>query len=106
MKRLFIFIFLAICFNSFAQENKTNFEELLSLYTTELNLHSSDSKKLSTILTSYHVNLNKKDIEASVFNANLKAQTLEVYDLLSKNQYTLYLKLIAKHQPELNFRFK
>ncbi|WP_044399151.1 hypothetical protein [Lacinutrix sp. Hel_I_90] len=106
MKRLLIIIFLTICFNSFAQENKTNFEELLSLYTTALDLNSNDSKKLSIILTSYHEKLNKKDIEASVFNANLKAQTLEVYDLLSKNKYTLYLKLIAEHQPELTFRFK
>lgn len=106
MKSLIIFIFLTISFNSFGQENKTNFEELLSQYTTALDLNSNDSKKLSFILNSYHEKLNKKDIEATVFNTNLKAQTLEVYDLLSKDQYTLYLKLIAKHQPELTFRFK
>lgn len=106
MKRLFILIFLSICINSFAQKSKTNLKDALSIYAKELQLKSKESKKLNKIYNNHFEKLNEVNIKANDYNAILKELTLEVYNLLTEEQYKLYLELRSIHQPKLRFRFK
>jgi len=106
MKKITIIAFLVVSLSAFAQNKTTDLKKTIQLYTTELKLDNTQSKKLKSIFSKYQKELFNKNIKASDFNAKLKLQTLDIYKVLSKEQFETYLKLRSKHQPELSYRFQ
>jgi hypothetical protein len=106
MRKITIIAFLAISLNVFAQDKAIDLKTVTKLYVTELKLDKNQSKQFKSILSNYKDVLYKKNIETKTFNAKLKLQTLEIYKILSKEQFETYLKLRSKHQPELSYKFQ
>lgn len=106
MRKITIIAFLAISLNVIAQDKATDIKAITKLYSTELKLDKTQSKQFKSILSNYKDELYKKNLEAGAFNAKLKLQTLEIYNILSKEQFKIYLKLRSKHQPELSYKFQ
>lgn len=105
MKKTLIILFLFVSLSGFSQDNKNTQKEIVKTYSTELKLNTLQSEKLASILSAYKEKLYNKNLSRNQFNATLKLQTLEIYELLSKDQFSSYLKLRAKYQPELSYRF-
>lgn len=105
MKRLFIFIFLTICFKGFTQEKKSDLKNVINIYTTALELNEETSMKFQSIIESYKEKLADTKFSPHTFNTLLKSQTLEIYELLTKDEFKMFKELRAKHQPDLKFKF-
>jgi len=103
MKRFLIIVFLFISVISYSQESEQ--KKIINTYTDKLKLNANETKKLASIMASYKTQLHQKDIDNRQFNATLKLQTLEIYELLRKERFLSYLKLRSKYQPELNYRY-
>lgn len=105
MKKILIIVFLIASLCSYSQDKKINLKEIITTYSSALNLNTKDAKKLTTIIESYKNKLYTEDLDPKEFNTTVKLQTLEIHKLLTKEQFNVYKKLVAKHQPELNYKF-
>ncbi len=106
MRKITIIAFLAISLNVLAQDKVTDIKTITKIYSSELKLDKNQAKQFKSILTNYKEELYQKNLETKAFNAKVKLQTLEIYNILSKEQFKTYLKLRSKHQPELSYKFQ
>ena len=106
MRKITIIAFLAISLNVFAQNKANDLKTITKLYATELELDKTQSKQFKSILSKYNEELHNKNIDTRTFNAKLKLQSLEIYNILSKEQFKTYKELRSKYQPELSYKFQ
>ena len=111
LKRILLFVVLFFCLlgSNYGQninpEKKIN--TLLKKYQKELNLNKKQSKKLKIILLKYNPKITKlTNSKASSFEINklVKLESLEIYKILSREQFTEYKKL--KKVLERNKRYR
>jgi predicted XRE-type DNA-binding protein len=106
---LFFVFFLCLQGSNYAQSTypKKNITTVLKKYQKELNLSKEQSKKIKTILLTYNPEITKLiNSKASSFEINklVKLESLEIFKILSREQYTNYKKL--KKVLETNKRYR
>ena len=106
---LFVILFFSLLGSNYGQninsEKKIN--TVLKKYQKELNLSKEQSKKIKTILLTYNPEITKLiNSKASSFEINklVKLESLEIFKILSREQYTNYKKL--KKVLETNKRYR
>ena len=109
-KKIGLFFILFLCFqgSNYAQNihPKKKIITLLKEYQKELNLSKEQSKKIKTILLTYNPEITKLiNSKASSFEINklVKLESLEIFKILSREQFTKYKKL--KKVLETNKRY-
>ncbi len=88
----------------FAQKSMSN-KEILQLYSTQLDLNANQFKQFRIIFKKYKTKLNKKTSN-SEFNKVNKLRDLEIYSILSKEQFNAYKKEKLELEPKLKYRFE
>ena len=94
-KILFLFLVFFCVNNNYAQEidSKKHVTKIHKIYEKELDLNKSQSKVFKKVLSKYNPKLKKLiDTKASKseFNKLTKLEVLEVYDLLTREQFKKY----------------
>lgn len=110
MKKMF-FMILLIVFSGIntlsAQDNdKKTIAEVTKSYTKELNLSKAQARKFKKVLKSYSTAFNTSKVknDDKGFNEVLKEETLEIYKLLTKEQFKKYKAIKARIEPNKVFR--
>jgi hypothetical protein len=103
MKNLLILIVFVSSITVFAQKIMSN-KETLQLYSSQLHLSANQFKQFRIIFKKYKTKLNKNTSDAQ-FNKVNKFRDLEVYEILSKEQYSVYKKVKLEIEPKLKYRF-
>ena len=106
---LFFVFFLCLQGSNYAQStyHKKKITTVLKKYQKELNLSKEQSKKIKTILLTYNPKITKLiNSKASSFEINklVKLESLEIFKILSREQFTGYKKL--KKVLETNKRYR
>ena len=97
-KILFLFLIFFSVNNNYAQEidSKKHITKVQKIYEKELDLNKSQSKLFKKILSKYNPKLRKvidSKVSKSEFNKLIKLEVLEVYDLLTREQFKKYKNL-------------
>lgn len=85
--------------------DKKHIEQINKEYTKKLQLTADESNEFEKILLKYNHQLKDAEQDKKLFNKILKAQTIAVFNLVSKEQYTHYKKLTLELEPYKKFRF-
>lgn len=101
---LFIFSLLSV-YTSYSQEE--SFKELvIDKYLSELNLDANQQKEFTSVLNKYKSSFEKDTINLKDYNSLLKRETLEIYEELSKEQFSVYKKVKKAIEPDKIYRRK
>jgi len=97
-KILFLFLIFFCVNNNYAQEidSKKHVTKIHKIYEKKLDLNKSQSKVFKKILSNYNPKLRKAiDTKASKseFNKLIKLEVLEIFDLLTREQFKKYKNL-------------
>ncbi len=97
-KILFLFLIFFCVNNNYAQEidSKKHINKIHKVYEQKLILNKKQSKKIKEILWKYNPKIKDLiDDEATKIEINqlTKVETLEIYNILSREQFTEYKKL-------------
>ena len=97
-KILFLFLIFFCVNNNYAQEidSKKHINKIHKIYEQKLILNKKQSKKIKEILWKYNSKIKDLiDSEATKIEINqlTKVETLEIYNILSRKQFTEYKKL-------------
>lgn len=88
----------------FSQVEK-NQDTLLTLYISKLELNDIQTEEFTLIYNKYKVNFSKKDIDNNTFNKINKLRDLEIYNVLTKEQFSIYKKVKKEIEPQLKYRW-
>ena len=101
---LFLFSFLGL-YNSYSQEEK--FKELIiDKYISELKLDDKAQQEFILVLEKYKPLFEKTYSNVGDYNALLKREVLEIYEILDRNQFTLYKKIKKIIEPNKKYRVR
>lgn len=101
---LLLFSLLGV-YASYSQQEK--FEELIiDKYVSELKLDDKAQVEFSTVLLKYKPLFEKEDTSAGDYNALLKREVLEIYEILSRSQFSEYKKIKKIIEPNKKYRTK
>lgn len=103
--RLTIVLISFFCMTSFlhAQNNST---EVIDKYVDVLNLEEQQVAEFKEIILSFSDKLNVKAISDNDYNAELKKRDLQLYNLLTKEQYKKYNDQRSTIEPKVAYKFK
>lgn len=104
MRKLLVLIVFFSSMNVFAQKTMSN-REILKLYSIQLHLNTNQFKQFRKIYKNYKTKLSKKASDAQ-FNKVNKLRDLEIYSILSKEQFNAYKKEKLELEPKLKYRFE
>jgi len=85
--------------------DKKYIEQINKEYTQKLQLTADESNEFEKILLKYNQQLKDAEQDKKLFNKILKEQTIAVFNLVSKEQYTHYKKLTLELEPYKKFKF-
>ena len=101
---LFLFSFLGL-YTSYSQEEK--FKELIiDKYVSELKLDDKAQEKFTLVLLKYKPLFEKKYSNVGDYNTLLKREVLEIYEILSRSQFSEYKKFKKIIEPHKQYRTK
>lgn len=102
-----LFILLAcLVISSYSYSQEVNVQEVLNGYQKELKLDDDQKNQFLAILEKYTPQFAKKEINFKDYNRLLKLETLEIYDILSREQFGIYKKLKESIEPSKKYRFE
>ena len=95
---LFLFLIFFCVNNNYAQEidSKKHVSKIHKIYEKELDLNKSQSKVFKKILSKYNPKLRKvidSKASKSEYNKLIKLEVLEIFDLLTREQFKKYKNL-------------
>jgi len=85
-----------------AQNNST---EVIDKYVEVLNLEEQQVAEFKEIILSFSDKLNVKSISDNDYNAELKKRDILLYNLLSREQFTIYKNQRSTIEPQVAYRF-
>ncbi|MBN4070373.1 hypothetical protein JYT76_01700 [Olleya sp. AH-315-F22] len=88
----------------FSQVEK-NQDTLLTHYISKLELNDIQTEEFTLIYNKYKENIFKKDIDNNTFNKINKLRDLEIYNMLTEEQSSIYKKVKKKIEPQLKYRW-
>ncbi len=101
---LFLFSFLGL-YTSYSQEKK--FKELIiDKYVNELKLNDKAQVEFSIVLLKYKPLFEKEYPSVGDYNALLKREVIEIYEILNKDQFSEYKKIRKIIEPNKTYRKK
>ena len=108
-KILFLFLVFFCVNNNYAQEidSKKHITKIHKIYEKELDLNKSQSKVFKKVLSKYNPKLKKLiDTKASRVELNklTKLEVLEVYDLLTSEQFKKYKEVRKSLEKNKHYR--
>lgn len=99
-----LFVLMAIS-NSFTQNDSLH-NTVLDRYVHELKLDKVTKEKLNTVLEKYKPLFKKQFKSSQEFNALLKLEVLEIYEILDKDQFSVYNRVKKNIEPNKKYRTK
>lgn len=96
-------MFFAVSIQGIAQIST---KDIVQNYHEELNLTDNQKVKFTAVIEKYNLELGKKTQSVNDFNTLLKKETLEIYKVLSPEQFAIYKKLKTSIEPSKIYRFK
>lgn len=103
---IFLLIFTLLSFIDIHSQEENFKVHVIDKYITELKLDESDQKAIATILLKYKPLFEKEPISNRDYNVILKKEALEIYEILSKDQFSIYKKIQQNIEPNKKFRTK
>jgi len=88
----------------FSQVEK-NQDTLLTHYISKLELNDIQTEEFTLIYNKYKANFSKKDIDNNTFNKINKLRDLEIYNMLTEEQFNIYKKVKKEIEPQLKYRW-
>jgi len=104
MNFFLVFIMLLTSLTFFSQVEK-NQDTLLTHYITKLELNDIQTEEFTLIYNKYKANIYKKDVEDNTFNKIIKLRDLEIYNMLTEEQFSIYKKVKIEIEPQLKYRW-
>lgn len=112
MKKLFVLIVilsLVVCnVNSQEYSSKKHINKINKMYSKKLHLTKIQSEKFKKVLLVYNKKLEEVrsgENNKKIFNKLLKLQTIEIFNLVSSEQYALYKKILFELEPYKKYKF-
>jgi len=106
MKNLLILVLFYLMSLSPVLSQEKNSLDLIDKYLKELKLDSKKEKQFALILEKFTPQLSNKELSVRDYNALMKLETLEIYDILSTKQFALYKKLVKSIEPNKKYRIE
>jgi lipopolysaccharide export LptBFGC system permease protein LptF len=104
MKLFLVFIMLLTSLTLFSQVEK-NQDTLLTLYISKLELNDIQTEEFTLIYNKYKTNIYRKDIDNNTFNKINKLRDIEIYNMLTEEQFSVYKKVKKEIEPQLKYRW-
>lgn len=104
MKNIFVFVMILSSLTLFSQQEKKQ-DSILTHYITGLKLNDIQAKEFTVIYNKYKESISKEESDDSAFNKIIKLRDLEIYKMLTKEQFSVYKKLKKEIEPQLKYRW-
>ena len=104
MKKLLLLVFFFSVLNAFSQQIKPH-KETCADYISILKLNEKQSEQFDKIYFTYKEKLIKSSRDNSEFNKNNKLRDLEIYEILTPEQFKKYKEIKLKLEPNNVYRF-
>lgn len=101
---LFLFSFIGL-YTSYSQEEKFK-EIIIDKYVNELKLDDKAQLEFSKVLLKYKPLFEKQQSDNREYNALLKREVLEIYEILNRDQFSEYKKIRKIIEPNKTYRTK
>lgn len=101
---LFLFSFFGL-YTSYAQEGKFK-EIIIDKYVNELKLDDKAQLDFSNVLLKNKPLFEREYINVGDYNALLKSEVLEIYEILNKDQFSEYKRIKKNVEPNKTYRTK
>ena len=85
-----------------AQESTPS--DIINDYTKELKLNAEQEKQFKEVLMKFATQFEEYESNAREYNALMKKETLEIYDILNREQFAVYKKLKQTIEPNKKYR--
>ncbi len=102
---LIIVLFCLMCISTALSQEKTS-QDVVDDYLKELKLDRKQKKQFATVIKKYAPQLSVKKLSVRDYNALMKEETLEIYGILSPEQFSEYKKLKKSIEPNKKYRFE
>lgn len=103
--KMFILTILAFLSISLNAQDEMSTKGLVSQYKIKLDLTKEQTSSLVLIIENFSKKIHSKNLDNKEFNKTNKLRDLEIYKLLSKEQFEKYKKAKLEIEPTLKFRF-
>jgi lipopolysaccharide export LptBFGC system permease protein LptF len=104
MKFFLVYIMLLTSLTLFSQVEKKQ-DTLLTHYILKLELNDIQTEGFTLIYNKYKTTISKKDIDNNTFNKIIKLRDLEIYNMLTEEQFSVYNKVKKEIEPQLKYRW-
>lgn len=104
---LFMFLLFIIQINGQQYASKYHIDKINNAYTSSLELTKKESKEFRKILLKFNKELYKIDLKGDnkrLFNKTLKFQTIQIFQLLSSEQFSIYKKSVLELEPYKEYK--
>ncbi len=103
---LFSVIFGLFTANTAFSQQTNILDEIVNSYLKELKLNGDLEAKFRAVILDFSPQLKEKNLTTSDYNALMKKETLKIYEILNKEQFTIYKKLKESIEPHKKYRIE